>query len=228
MTFLNIFISVCVFITVTLIVLIFVFPNEAGRRKRKMKKAGDPEEAGRKDWEEAAIKLEKHVYTLRQEVERLNQECQKNLRELALEKAKNTKLQEKILQEKQWIDKEQGAVDKITKENSGLRKNLVKAEQEKEKEYFLKLKLEQELKEIKQAFEDLNGLKKELSSKLLKTEANMNYYKEEFAKQKKISDDLLKQNEEISWVSKTEYEKIEKLLREKEKELERIQREYTQ
>lgn len=218
----NFIVSISIFIIVVLLILLVAFPNEKEKSKRKREKL--IENTGQKDWEEVVSKLEKHIQTLKLEIEKAKSESFKTQRSLALEKEKCEKLQEKLFREKDWLSKEEDSADKKTREIRDLKQNLIKLQTDFDNEFALRLRLEQQLKDVKGECEALNNEKRDAALKLKKAEAEAEYFKKESAQLKKANVELKKESNEVQWVAKSEYEKLERLLREKEKELERVSR----
>ena len=220
---LNLLISIAAFIVVTLLILFFAFPGGTEKAKRKKVKPKEPLPQADKT-EDITLKFEKHIHSLHMELEKLRSEQRNTLKELAREKAKSTKLQEKVLQEKGWFEKEKDSIDKKTEEVHQLKEGLVKAEAEFDNEYSLRLRFERELKEVRQQLEGLEKDRRDLYSRLTRAEAGLESYKKESADLKRLNAEISKKNDETAWVAKAEYEKLEKLLVEKEKEFERLRR----
>ena len=105
--------------------IIFLIPGEKKSKKNKKK---DQEELllRQKDWEQKAIRLEKHVQSLRAEILTFQKNEKVNEKELTVERVKVKKLQEKLSQEREWHKKEQNVIDKRGKESQQLKTELVK------------------------------------------------------------------------------------------------------
>lgn len=205
---------ICVFVIVAILMISAMSPNTVAQKRRKKEL---PREQEGKDWEQVAVKLEKHILSLRAELEKQKNQEKRILKELDFEKDKNIKLQEKLQQEKEWLTKEQESITKWDHEARELKQNLLKAQDDLEKEHFTMLKLEQQLKEMKQDLEAVSKEKRELSLKMMKLESELEYYRKELAQQKKINQELTKENDEANWVAKSEYDRVVKLLQERER-----------
>jgi len=215
-----------IFIVFIVLVVLFVLPTKTVKEKKRKEKAESPPDPKSKNWEEVAHRLEKHIYALRGEINRLTQLERNYQKQQELFKAKNEKLTEKIAQHEDWLSKEQASKEKVEKEYQQIKVSLVKAETDREREYQSRVKYERDYIELKREADSLKETKKDLSFKVTELDAQLKGYKEEFLHQKKINEELTKKSEEMSWVSQSEYEKLEKLLAEKEKELERIRRDF--
>lgn len=158
------------------------------------------------------------------EVEKLNTKLNKtkeiNLRleeELALAKCNETAARGELNKLQLGIEKDKSAQENYKKEMYELKDRLVKKDQEYEKEFSLNLNLNKELNEYKQRCENLSIENRKYCEKLKLQEAHMKAYQEELKKQNQIMLELNKRNEENQWVSKKEYEALERrFLKEKE------------
>ena len=217
----DLIILMCVFVVVVFAVILFVFPEQAAKfRKKKKSEKG----VSKKNWQKEALSLEKYVQSLKKEIEKWRNERQKILKDLALAKMRNKKLQDKIVQEREWIQREETTLEKKDSEINQLTKDTTKAQQELEHEYSLKLKAEREVANLKSDLDSIKEEKRQLSMKLIKSESELSRSLKECQEFKKSNAQLHKQNEEVSWVSKKEFERLEKLLQQKEKEIERLAR----
>jgi len=216
-------VSIIVFIIVVLMVIWIAFPDEVAKvTKRKKKKS--PQEL-EKDWKGVSLKLEKHIYTLREDILKLERDQKLKLREIAVEKIKNTKLQEKLAQQEEWIKKEQGSFGRKDDEIRKFKDGIAKAEKEAEEHYSKKLRIEAELKETKDELARMNKERKDLTGKIAGLEAVVETTRRELEKFKQENSDLKRESEQNTWVAKSEYERLEKKLLEMETELDRVLRE---
>ena len=90
---LNLVIVLGVFCIVILVVWFLFADTSVQKKKRRIRIYHEPD---RKDWKGLSHKLEKHIYSLRHEVEKLKNEQESFLNEIVLEKAKNEKLKEDL------------------------------------------------------------------------------------------------------------------------------------
>ncbi len=217
----NIILLSSVFVIVALLIFILAFPQEASRIKRKKEKPQEPK-IDNSQWEEKIAKLEKHIATLKAEMEALRAQEAKALKEFTLEKEKVAGLEEKLSKEKEWLNKEEEAIGKRDKDILDLKNRLLKSEGDFEREYSTRLRQDQQLKEFKASQDESNQEKRNLALKVAQLEAELKAYKDELAKQKNINAELAKKNDETAWVAKAEYDRVAKLLQEKEHEITRI------
>ena len=101
----------------------------------------------------------------------------------------------------------------------------MKLEQSVEEEHAGRLRAEHELREVKSEFEAVNIERRSLSAKVQMYETTLEQYKNELTELKRTNAKLKEKNEAVTWIAKPEYDRIEALLKEKEKEIERIKRE---
>jgi chromosome segregation ATPase len=214
-----------VILTVALFILVFSFSGEKGKLKRRRGKAVKEIEAPKKDWEETAMRLEKRVQSLKGEAA-LSQKREKDLEyQITVEKVKVKKLQEKLSQEREWHQKEQAVLDNKGKEFARVKEELNKSQEAFSREHMENLRQKAGIQELKEQIESLNGQRRAAEAESAHLKARLEIQRREMAQLKAEYMELKKKKEDTVWVVKSDYERIERLLREKEKEIERIQRE---
>lgn len=217
---LNLVLIIGLFTIVALLILLFALSDDSSKTKKKKQEAIPVTES--KKWEDVIAKLEKYINSLKNELEGLKTEQKKHLRDLMVEKARNDRLQEKLKQENEWLAKEKVAMEKKDEEIRDFKIRVVKLEQEREHEYAARLQTERQLKDLKSDCDVLVKEKRELSFKAMTLEADLDVHKKELARLKKTNKELSRESDEAEWVSKAEYERLEKTLQDKEKELKKI------
>ncbi|MDD3374546.1 MAG: hypothetical protein PHY73_02345 [Candidatus Omnitrophica bacterium] len=222
----NLIILFSTFVLVIFLVLVFFFPSEEKRKKKKKKKALEkqisPEE---KEWQDTAFKLKKHIEKLNQEINFLKIEQKKSFDQLKEEKQATAKLEEKLKREKKWFIEQEASLGQRTNDMRKLKMEMDRAQTEREKEYSLRLGSERETRELKKDIEEANKERKELLLKVMELEFQLKSQKEETAEFKAVNKQLLKEKaiEEKQWIAKAEFVKLEKILKEKEKEIKKLQ-----
>ncbi len=216
-------VAITVLFTAVLLGILFVVPANDKKSRKREKKSLNPQEE--REWEDVVDRLEKHIVALRHQIAEHEKKEKHFEKDLSVEKAKNKQLQEKLAQEKGWREKENTVVEKSHQESDQIKKDLLKAQREFEEEHSLRLRLERQWTELKWEMDSLNNEKRALAAKVINLETNLEYYKKESAELKKVNAKLTKETSEVSWVAKTEFDKLEILYKEKEKELERLKRE---
>lgn len=218
-----ILIGMIVVVTIlVLLIVIFLLPAEKGSKPKRPKKEEPTEKE--KELEAKILRLEKHIQTLKTEIEALQNQQRAKEKELAAEQGKNRHLQEKLAQEKSWREKEQETIDKRSREMIQFKQEHLKLEKDFEGEHSLRLRLEHESKDLKRDLDQVNAERRALSTKVLGLESSLGEHKKELEELKKLNAKLKEKNEAVMWVAKSEYDKLGSLLKEKEKELERLQR----
>ncbi len=216
-------IALVVFLTAVTLGVLFWFPGDSKKSRRRERKVAPTEDD--QQWELTVSRLEKHIVTLRNQIADSERREKQGAKDLQQEKQRNRQLQEKLAQEKSWREKEQSSVDKTLAEEEQLKKDLLKSERELEEEHALRLRQERELTELKWEHDSLNSEKKSFLAKLANLEATLEQYKKEVSELRKANAQLSKETKEINWIAKSEYDKLEMLFKQKEKELERMKRE---
>ena len=189
-----------------------------------MKESGAP----KKDWEETALRLEKRGHALKEEAGLLEKKEKDLEYQLTVEKVKVKKLQEKLSQEREWHQKEQGAMDGKGKEFARVKEELNKVQENFSHEHMENLRQKGDIQELKQQIESLNGQRRSAESEGAQVKARLENQRKELAQLKAENMELKKKKEDTVWVAKSDYERLERSLREKEKELERVLREFKQ
>ena len=92
-------------------------------------------------------------------------------------------------------------------------------------EHSLNLRLEKELKELRKVADEQNELRRNAEIENTKLKTKNDDYRSEIAHLKKDIAELKKEKANTEWINKSEYEKLSQELKEKEKQLQRVQRE---
>jgi len=218
----NTVLSIGIVLILILLAVIFLIPAEIAIRERRRKK-GQAEQ--QKDWEKIASHNERHVKSLRQEIEG-NQNKIKDLEKRVEHlQAEKNKMDEKITQERGWRDKEKVDVDKKSQEINSLKKELHSLQETVTKEHSQYIKLDKLSQEQKKENSVLNDERRALDAQNAQLKNMIEQYRQEIADLKSQIIELSKKKEDTAWVAKSDYVKLEQKLKENEKILERIKRE---
>ncbi|MCX5681568.1 MAG: hypothetical protein NT079_04755 [Candidatus Omnitrophica bacterium] len=218
-----------VFCVIMVVVFAYFFPM--GERKRKRKKSEALTETmtqEEKKWQEEALRLKEYIAKYRNEIEDSRREQQKLREKLEEEKQKAQKVDEKLKHEKQWLSDQEASLDRRTKEAQQAKMELTKAQADREHEYSLRLVSDREKKGLQESLEKLTKEKNELLLKVTNLEFTLRMKREELGGLKKTNASLQKKKDEEQWVAKSEFERVEQLLKQKEKELQALQEERRQ
>ncbi len=222
MATIDIIIGIGIGFIVLLLVVLFLLPTEGRRKKKKRPQKGEQQK--QRDWEGIAGRLETQTQTLRQEIIKFQKNQEDLAKRILVEKAKTKKLQEKLTQERGWQEKESSAGNKKAKEFKQLKEELVKLQESFGKEHVENLRFERECKEVKHTNENLVQQKKTLEAEQRNLETRIEEYRKQIVHLKKDNAILSKKQNDAMWVTKISYDRIARLLKEKEKELERVSR----
>ena len=209
---------------VVLLGILFLIPSDKKGKKKKKKSQAEPL-GQQKDWEQKALRLEKYIHSLRDDILAFQKKEKVTEKQLTIERAKVKKFQEKLSQEREWSKKEQNVIDKKGKEFQQLKAELRNAQESFSKEHVTNLRYEQEIKELKQQNDSFNEQRRSVEGENAQLKAKNENHRKEIAHLKKENRQLSKKEEDASWIAKSEYERVTKLLKEKEKELNRVSRE---
>ena len=103
-------------------------------------------------------------------------------------------------------------------------KEHLKLQKDFEDEHSLRLRLEHEVQDLKRELDQANAERRNLSTKVLGLESTLKEHKKEVEELKRLNAKLKEKNEAVMWVAKSEYDQLESRLKEKEQELERLQK----
>ena len=209
------------FIFMFLIVLYFV-PHDKRLKQKALKEKGL---SNQRDWQQKAALLERKLGNLKHENEQWWVKCQKKEEQIAVYKEAIRKLKNKLKQEKVWFSKEQHVVDKRIAEYNAIKEELAKAQEDFNSEHARTILLEAELKELKNTNKSNNDARRLLEAETTHLKEKIQEVRRDMAHLKKDNIDLKRKHEDTQWVAKADYLRVDKLLREKEKELARLSRE---
>jgi len=212
-----------IFISLLLITIFFI-PSEKKFKKKKIKPEINLTDELR-DMEQKVLRLDKHIQSLRSEILEYKNKEKANDKQLMIERVKMKKLQEKLSQERQWHEKEQGSIDKKGKEFQQCKSDLIEAQESFSKEHSANIRNEQKIKELEQGNSSLTDQRRKVESENNQLSTKVESYRKEIAQLKRENIQLEKKNNDVSWIAKTEYDRVVNQLKEKEKQLERLNRE---
>ncbi|MCK5580736.1 MAG: hypothetical protein KAJ18_05630 [Candidatus Omnitrophica bacterium] len=220
----DVFAVVGVVLVLILLGVLFFVPTSKKSSTRKSKAREDKQEI-QKDWQAVSLKLERHIQALRKDIDKL-QRSEKGLEsDLELQQEKYKKLQEKLEQERGWQKKETTDIERKTKEIIRLKEDLKKAEHGLGENHSKRLLLERELKEARAEVEGLTRDKRALESENTSIKNQAGAYRKEIQGLKAENHALSKKHDDATWVAKSEYVKLEKMLKITKMELEKLRRE---
>ena len=212
-----------IFISI-LLAVVFLIPGEKKRKKKKGKVQEQPV-VDEKDWEQKISRLEKHIHSLRDQILDLQKGEKETEKQLMVERVKVNKFQEKLSQERQWHEKEQGSIDKKGRDFQELKVELIDIQESYSKAHSANLRFEHQVKELQDQLDLLNERRRAIEEENTQLTAKIKNDQQKMAQLKKENIQLKKKKEDVNWIAQTEYQRVEKLLKEKEKELDRVTRE---
>ena len=223
MSFVNFIVLMAIVLILILLGVLFYWPIE--KKDAKKKKISKEEEPKQKDWQQTAQRLEKHIHALRGELEIPQHKEKAGEKQILIEKAKNKKLEEKVAQERGWHETEQKEMDKRIKEMGDLKEEFMKLQGIFTAEHAVNLRQERELKDLKRERDSLNDQRRALEAENAQAKAELGNYKKDLSQFKRENMELMKKKEDTVWIAKSDYEKLQQLVNEKDKELQRMKRE---
>ena len=216
----NLVIAAGIIFILGLLGILILIPTERRQKiKHKKEKESTPEQ---KNWQEVAQRLEKHIQNLHNQIASLEKNAKLQDKQLLIEQEKFKKLQEKLLHERQWHEKEQSTIDRQTKETGNLKTDLNKIQDQLAKEHAENLKLDNQLKEIRLDVDKINNQRRLAEAENAQLKAKIETYQKEITRLRMENAQLAQKKEDTQWIAKSEYVQLEKQLKEAQKELEKL------
>jgi len=204
--------------------LFFLISISSKERRRKHFKKPVTEKEQR-DWKDAALRLEKHIESLRQQ----NIDWQKKVKILVKEgdiyKQKIEDLKEKLEREKGWKEKEAQDLDKKGLRIKHLEEELTRLEKRGEREHIELIALRRENGELRQKADAEAEDIRRLASQMEKIQAQADAYRREILDLRAENKKLSQRHEDTQWIAKSVHQKVKEALREKTEEVDRLLKE---
>lgn len=218
----DIFAIVGLALAVILLAFIFLLPSERSPSQRRSVQWRREQPDETKDWKTTCLHLEKHIHGLREQQEKMKGRERFLERELAIQKQKARKIQDKMTQERGWQQKEEGEKERRGQEAVKLKEELQQLEDEVQKEHGERLRAEREFKESKDLLASMTTERRGLEARIAKLEAEL----DKALKDNKVlsvqNAKLSQQHDDATWIAKSEYIKLEQQLRNLEKDYQRF------
>ena len=224
MSLINILVIIAIVVVSGVLIWVLTWPSEIKIAAKAQKKKDDEQMKKQKDWENIAARQEKHIQTLNRQMEEQESKFRSKEKELEQHVKKSQELVEKLAMEKNWREKEQADVDKKGQEFQRMKKDLLESQKKTEEEHFGHLRFEKETKESKQTITQLQDKLKNAETEIMNLKANVDFHKKELADLKKENATLKKEQTDTTWIAKSDFDALQKTLKEKENELDRIRR----
>lgn len=222
---LNWILVICFGVLIMLAVTVYNMPVEK-RRKRKTKTAALSPDLKQKEeeWEEKKVRYESQISGLKREMERLNAEMKRKDEEVLSEKAHVKKIQEKLEQERGWRNKEEEDIQKLKGSEIRLKDLLAQAEETLSQEHAHKIRVQRELDELKRTKVALTEENRKQSVQILDLDKTLKETQKNLRETKWQNNELSKKKEAEQWVAKYDYDAVVDKLRDKEREIVRLQK----
>ena len=220
----DVYVFIGIFFVLILLAVLFLIPTSQDSFARKRAKAKREAEPENKDWQAVSLRLEKHIYALREEINGLKKNEKVLEKELEIQREKNNKLQEKLNQERGWQEKEKSDIEKKAAEIQRLKNDQQANEQMMAREHSTRLGLERENREVTRQLAATSELKRNLEGDNAKLNAQLDACRKEIMELKSENALLSRKQQDETWIAKTEYVKLESQLRSLEKELSQMKK----
>lgn len=207
--------------------ILLIVPTKKTRRQRfsgeqKIKSQQPPQ----KDWQAVSLKLERHIQALRKEIDEFQRKEKDLQRDLSVQSQKYSKLQEKLLQERDWQKKESDDIEKKAQEILALKNDLRKMEHDLGVMHSDRLRFERQLRESKDENTSIAQVRRNLELHVQKIEAENEVLRKTVKELRWETERLSQKKDAESWVPKEDFEKLQADLRNKEKDLARLREQF--
>lgn len=215
-----------IFIAGLLLVVVFMPGEKKGKRRKNKQPPLEPQiSAPDLEAQKTIEKLQRHVQSLHHQIADFQKREKDMERRMAVEQLKVKKLEEKLSQEREWQAKDQTTLDKKGAEFQRLKDELSAVQENSSREHAENLRQKQDIQQFKREMETLQEYRRGVEAENMQLKAKIENQRREMVELKKDNAELKKKDEDTSWVAKSDYERLETLLREKDKQLQRFQRE---
>jgi chromosome segregation ATPase len=214
-------------VLIVLAVIIYLLPSDGGQSARVEKKSQSPKvakpkekpamvmpdsvklpEVPTKDWQAIALRWEKQNQQLQQQLEEHKQQVNAHQKQMQSTEQKIAVMQEAIDQERNWREKEQVTLNKFKHHEQDLKQQIIRTESDLEKEHSQRIRLSQELQELKVKWDSLQEEKRELAVKAMSLETELTAVNKQLALLKSENIKLKEKREDVQWVAKSEFDQI--------------------
>lgn len=215
---------------VVLLAILFLIPTEyASIRPRKKKKKElspepEPEKVKVKADPDVTAPLRHQIEKLQEEVHRQERMVKELEKAVIVEQLKGKKVQEKLNQEREWHDKEKIVIEKKENDYKRLTEELQKLHQDYDREHGATLRLEGQLRDERLKTSELAEERRRLEAETIKLRTDLKAKMDEIIVLKNDNALLKKKKDEVTWIAKSEFVKLENQLKEREKEIARLER----
>ncbi|MCR4338120.1 MAG: hypothetical protein NUV91_09985 [Candidatus Omnitrophica bacterium] len=212
------FAMIGIFLIILLLAVLLFTPHERKEDSKKVPESSDET----KDWKATSLKLEKHIQALRQKNIDSEKHGKDLERELVIQQEKYQQLQEKLKVQKSWQEKEDAEFEKHKKEIFHLREVINQTESKLNEEHGERLRLDRRNRDVEQESATMKDVIRSLESEVAKLKAQADGYRQQIQELRSENAKLSKQHDDKVWVAKSEYQKLEGLYQESEKEINKL------
>jgi len=209
-------------ILIVSLVYVFSLPTDMKLGKRKHKKEEKVELP--LDLTPKVEKLERVIASLKSEIEQLQKQERIKEKELEIERVKVAKLEEKLVQERGWLEKEKVEIDKSGHEIKKYKEELSTIQEDFNKEHALYLRLRSDFQELTKRHDEVQTQKRALELENAKWKSQDVQARQEIQNLRREVNVLSRAKEDATFVAKSDYTQLEKKLKEKDVEIERLKR----
>ncbi len=201
------------------------WPEQSASKRKKEKKEVLPSPLEiQKDAAVAAERFERRIRMLENSLVVAQNEQKEKLKEIEGLKVTASALESQVRQEKAWREKEEAFVIKEKKVEQDLRVELDKTRTMLHEESNQRIRLEYEVKELRQVKDALSADLRKINGHNNDLESRVKGFVEETRALKVENVQLKEKKEANQWVAKDDYDKLERLLKWARDEVEQLKR----
>ncbi|MBF0387111.1 MAG: hypothetical protein HQL20_04560 [Candidatus Omnitrophica bacterium] len=190
-----------------LLILAWQIPEAIEKEKKKRLRAVPPPPP--KEWQAIAERFEKRVKLMEAEAQTFQVQLREKDKQSAQVSASLAGMKKQLDQEKAWREKEEAEMQKEKRQERALQEDLLRTRQALNSESTEKIKLEHELKSLRQAREELSGTGRGLATRVLELERQQESSLKELRQLREENARLSKKKEDTEWVAKSDYKQLE-------------------
>jgi chromosome segregation ATPase len=224
----NLVAGIGIMFIVILLAILFLIPTEYSqprtRRKKKKEPLPEAEPEKVKEKSDITVHFQNQVRKLHEDIAAGERKIKDLEKAVVIEQVKAKKIQEKLAQEREWHAKEKIVIEKKENDYKRLTDELNKLHQDYDREHGATLRLEGQLRDEKIRLAEVSEERRRLEAETIKLRTDLKSKMDEIIALKNENANLKKKKDEVTWIAKSEFVKLERQLQEKEKEIARLER----
>ncbi len=203
-----------------ILVLAWQLPEVMEKARKKQRR--EPPPPPPKDWEGMAGRFEKRARSLEEQLQKGQNELKEKDKRSAETQAVIDGLKKQLDHEKVWREKEEASVRKDRDQERAVQADLLRTREALNAELTERIKMEYELKELRQVKEEVGGKARNLSSRVLELERQLESALKELKSLRDENGQLKKKKEAEQWVAIDDHRQLQGLFKRASVEVEQF------